>query len=556
VAGAAFGQGAIYVLNGGSSGITGSGSKRITRGDSTGIEGPAVAGDSFGIGLAITRANADSFDDLIVSAPGDGGNQGSLWVLKGSSSGVVGTGHVRFRQGISPIPHGLNATGPFAFNKFALAVGGTSDGVVAAGTPNEPLVPLATAPGTPALIDSGIVQFIQFNDNIELAVELFATSQGNVVPAVGEVVQELFTEKPADRNWAEFLADESAAGYFEAPYYEPHQGDIFGADVTRARPGFRRPRAKLRSDLGRSTHNSNLLQNSTALGKGPVAPVCGLPMSGATLDTCTPGPQSLTVGIDDSHCHGELIRFKGKAVTPAVPVSAGSLSLAAGQAVIRWTNDVDGTTFEQTVTVNQTLGAAACCSSLQTLINGTNAANSIVPTVDKPYCVYAKDGNDFVQTKSGADLIFAGPDTSAVPNFVDAGSGFDRVIGGPGADHLTGGNGSTLNVIGAAGADYIHALTAKSAELYGGADADSIYGSPGNDVIMPGTGADYVSAGAGNDIVFVYAACEAIAGENLDGGSGTDTLVIPVPRAQLPITITGFENIIVDASRRYLSECF
>src|SRR4030095_11987905 len=87
---------------------------------------------------------------------------------------------------------------------------------------------------------------------------------------------------------------------------------------------------------------------------------------------------------------------------------------------------------------------------------------------------------------------------------------------------------------------------------------DSITGSPGADTIMPGPGVKALHANGGNDTVVVFDTCEIKPGTVLDGGSGTDTLVTPVSVTavrNLGATVTSFENVVIDTSQRYLSEC-
>ncbi len=87
------------------------------------------------------------------------------------------------------------------------------------------------------------------------------------------------------------------------------------------------------------------------------------------------------------------------------------------------------------------------------------------------------------------------------------------ITGGGAGDTITGGAGNdTLS--GGAGAD----------SLVGGGGADSILGGAGNDTISGGTGNDTVDGGDGNDHITMQDA-----GDSLDGGAGTDTLVIVSP---------------------------
>ena len=68
-----------------------------------------------------------------------------------------------------------------------------------------------------------------------------------------------------------------------------------------------------------------------------------------------------------------------------------------------------------------------------------------------------------------------------------------------------------------------------------------------------------VAAGAGNDTVTLLHECEITPGMSLQGGSGTDTLVSPVPLSTLQangISVGGFEQVVVNTQQGHLSECF
>jgi len=83
--------GGISVLYGSSDGPTTKGDLFITR-ETPGISGGVETGDWFGQGYACGDFDADGYDDLVITAPGDhvGGknNAGSLVVIHGSSQGL------------------------------------------------------------------------------------------------------------------------------------------------------------------------------------------------------------------------------------------------------------------------------------------------------------------------------------------------------------------------------------------------------------------------------------------------------------------------------------
>lgn len=85
-----------------------------------------------------------------------------------------------------------------------------------------------------------------------------------------------------------------------------------------------------------------------------------------------------------------------------------------------------------------------------------------------------------------------------------------------------------------------------------------LVGGDGVDFLAPGAGANAAIAGAGDDTIVLYDSCEAAPGLFLDGGVGDDTLVIPIPLANLQalgVVVVGFEHIIVNQNQRYLAEC-
>jgi hypothetical protein len=94
--------GAVNVLYGSASGLTGAGSQQFWQG-AGGVPGPAEAGDLFGFSLATGDFNNDGFADLAVGAPfedvGSIVDAGLVNVLYGSAAGLTGAGSQQFWQG-------------------------------------------------------------------------------------------------------------------------------------------------------------------------------------------------------------------------------------------------------------------------------------------------------------------------------------------------------------------------------------------------------------------------------------------------------------------------
>lgn len=85
--------GAVNVLYGSRSGLTGAGDQRWTQANLPGLPEP---GDGFGFSLAAADFNGDGFDEIAIGSPGDDvgqlGNEGSVVVVFGSRGGLVATG--------------------------------------------------------------------------------------------------------------------------------------------------------------------------------------------------------------------------------------------------------------------------------------------------------------------------------------------------------------------------------------------------------------------------------------------------------------------------------
>ena len=123
------------------------------------------------------------------------------------------------------------------------------------------------------------------------------------------------------------------------------------------------------------------------------------------------------------------------------------------------------------------------------------------------------------------------------PSSLILGLGDDTAMDGPGDDFIWGGQGNdTIN--GYAGTNL----------FFGGPGDDTILAANGDNTVIPGPGLDNVALGTGDDTVHIFDLCEIEAGENLDGGTGNDTLYAPVSLSELlalGLNITNFENVIV-----------
>lgn len=175
--------------------------------------------------------------------------------------------------------------------------------------------------------------------------------------------------------------------------------------------------------------------------------------------------------------------------------------------------------------------------------------------------VNANGGDDEIYGQEGADILtaFAGDDFidgGANGDTIYAGDGNDTLLGGPGADILAG-DGDNDAIEGGSGGDTIAGGSGDDV-VEGGAGNDIIDGNGGNDVLSGGAGRDTVNGGSGDDHVIVYDLCELESGEILNGGSGTDTLTIPVDLSivvGMGVIVAGFENTVVQQSASCTAGC-
>jgi hypothetical protein len=93
--------GAVNVLYGSASGLSGAGSQLFTQ-DTPGVGSSSEGFDEFGLALAAGDFNHDGFADLAVGVPGEDagtvGFAGAVNVLYGSAAGLSGAGSQRFTQ--------------------------------------------------------------------------------------------------------------------------------------------------------------------------------------------------------------------------------------------------------------------------------------------------------------------------------------------------------------------------------------------------------------------------------------------------------------------------
>ncbi|MEU6373582.1 FG-GAP and VCBS repeat-containing protein [Streptomyces sp. NPDC046909] len=93
--GAADQTGAVWVLRGGASGLTGTGAQFFSQ-DTAGVPGANESSDLFGDAVHLADHNKDGRADLSIGAAGENSDDGAVWILRGSTSGITTTGAVNF----------------------------------------------------------------------------------------------------------------------------------------------------------------------------------------------------------------------------------------------------------------------------------------------------------------------------------------------------------------------------------------------------------------------------------------------------------------------------
>jgi Ca2+-binding RTX toxin-like protein len=167
---------------------------------------------------------------------------------------------------------------------------------------------------------------------------------------------------------------------------------------------------------------------------------------------------------------------------------------------------------------------SSCCQTGSTVRSLTESADT-QRILDANQCVLAFGGRDtiFLQSPGPSSLLLGSGDDVAMDGAAD-----DLIWGGPGNDTINGHGGTNL--------------------FFGGYGDDTIHAANGNNTVVPGPGADNVACGTGDDTVHIFDVCEIGWGERIDGGTGNDTLIIPVSLEELRalgVTVANFDNIVV-----------
>jgi Ca2+-binding RTX toxin-like protein len=305
-----------------------------------------------------------------------------------------------------------------------------------------------------------------------------------------------------------------------------------------------------------------------------VPPQVACAASDHSITVCTPSGDSVAVPLPDvSECaHGAVgvegeVFESGTKESSLAPLSApiwideyGNVELDEGAHRIRWwpvdgEGEHVGPAFTQLV-LARTWVHDDCGGANQSMLVLTEDDDTYVATEPDALALIGRYGEDVLSSAAGDDFIGDGPDAG----ICEANEGEDWLVGedgddtldaGPGEDRAWGGSGDDLLVAGA-GADLLHGQGGHDI-LQGNADADALWGGLGDDVLeggdgadtlMPGAGIDAVYGGAGDDAIVILAACELTSGKLLEGGGGTDRLVLP---PGLDLQAVENAGVIVDA---------
>ncbi|MFF4043825.1 FG-GAP-like repeat-containing protein [Streptomyces sp. NPDC001816] len=94
----------IWVDYGSPSGLSAQDTWKSYSQDTPGVPGAMELSDRFGSSIAVGDITGDGIDDVVVGAPGENDGQGVVDVLRGSNSGLSGTGAQAFTQNTKGVP--------------------------------------------------------------------------------------------------------------------------------------------------------------------------------------------------------------------------------------------------------------------------------------------------------------------------------------------------------------------------------------------------------------------------------------------------------------------
>ncbi|MFK8114599.1 MAG: dockerin type I domain-containing protein [Rubripirellula sp.] len=177
----------------------------------------------------------------------------------------------------------------------------------------------------------------------------------------------------------------------------------------------------------------------------------------------------------------------------------------------------DGNDFIQTGAGDDLVLAGAGIDKI-----ATHAGNDIVFAGEGNDLVFAHSGDDQLHGDGGSDFLYGsdGDDT------IDGGDGRDWISGQDGDDLLHGGDGND-HIVGGIGNDTLHGGAGRD-RMFGRDGDDEMHGGDGNDVMLAGRGNDTVNGDEGNDSIDLGLGDDVADGgagrDDIDGRSGDDTI--------------------------------
>jgi hypothetical protein len=147
----------VTAVHGSAGGLTSTGTTTVYQ-DTSGVPGSAESGDLMGASVAVGDSNLDGYADVLTGLPGeditrDGTNRsnaGSALLIRGSSSGLTGTGALSFSQDTSGIAGATETSDQFGSAVTLADLSGWARADLAIGAAGED-----SSDGTVLQLDSG-----------------------------------------------------------------------------------------------------------------------------------------------------------------------------------------------------------------------------------------------------------------------------------------------------------------------------------------------------------------------------------------------------------------
>lgn len=130
------GKGVVQMLPGGATGLGGTAATTFSQ-NTAGVPGTAEIGDFFGDAVAMGDVTGDGRDDLVVGVPGENTFAGAVAFLRGSATGITGTGAQGWSQNTAGVAGVAGADDNFGFTVAVGKVNNNATLDVAVGVPGD-----------------------------------------------------------------------------------------------------------------------------------------------------------------------------------------------------------------------------------------------------------------------------------------------------------------------------------------------------------------------------------------------------------------------------------